>query len=232
MNTKVIELELKVSLMRNIMSNEALEDISKLIDRSLLKTQKYADFHKENKYKYYNFGSLWPLESNKIYKKGNIYSIKIRTVHEELAEHFEEYLVNEYTDSMKALTINKRYLPKKHIVKIYNITPSIAKFEDGYWRENQSLETYERRIKDNIIKKYNDFFNTKIDEDFELFNMIKFENIKPISTKYKNISLLGDKMTLYIAENEMAQEMAYFILGTGLLEMGSRGFGYCNYKWI
>ena len=62
--------------------------------------------------------------------------------------------------------------------------------------------------------------------------MIKFENIKPISTKYKNISLLGDKMTLYIAENEMAQEMAYFILGTGLLEMGSRGFGYCNYKWI
>ncbi len=232
MNMKVIELELKVFLMRNIMSSEALEGISKLIDKSLLKTQKYADFHKENKYKYYNFSSLWPLEVDKIYKKGNIYSIKIRTVYEELSEHFEEYLVNEYTDSMKALTINKRYLPKKHIEKLYNITPSVAKFEDGYWRKNQSLETYERRIKDNIIKKYNDFFNKKIDEDFELFNMIKFENIKPISTKYKNISLLGDKMTLYIAENEMAQEMAYFILGTGLLEMGSRGFGYCNYKWI
>lgn len=232
MDIKVIELELRVFLMKDIVSNRSLESISKLIDKSLLKTKKYADFHKENKYKYYNFCSFWPLETNKIYKKGNIYSVRIRTIDEELSKYFEKYLVNEYTDSMKALIIKRKYLPRKHIKKIYNITPSIAKFEEGYWRNVQPLETYEDRIKGNIVKKYNTFFNTKISEDFELFNIIRFDNIKPISTKYKNITLLGDKMTLYVAENKIAQEMAYFILGVGLLEMGSRGFGYCGYKWM
>ena len=57
-------------------------------------------------------------------------------------------------------------------------------------------------------------------------------NKKPIGVEYKEIRLLGDKLNLQIADNEMAQELAYFLLGTGIGEMNSRGYGYCNFRWI
>lgn len=229
---EVIELELKIFLMKDIGKEEALEKLSNLIDKTLIKTEKFRILHIENKYKYYTFTSLWPLEETGVYKQGNIYTFRIRTVDSDLATYFKKYLTNEYTNSIKVLIITERILPKKYIEKLYSITPAVAKFEKGYWKSEYSLEDYETRIKNNIIKKYNKFFNTKLNEDFELFNVIRFDNIKPISSKYKNINILADKLTLYVAENETAQDLAYFILGAGLLEMNSRGYGYCNYKWI
>lgn len=50
--------------------------------------------------------------------------------------------------------------------------------------------------------------------------------------RYKGITLLGDKFDLKIADNKKAQELAYFLIGTGISEMNSRGAGYCNYKYI
>lgn len=229
---EVIELELKTFLMQDIEREEALERLSDLIDKTLIKTEKFKALHIENRYKYYTFTSLWPLEKTGIYKQGNIYTFRIRTVNSDLVTYFKTYLINEYTDFIKVLIITERVLPKKYIEKIYSITPAVAKFEKGYWKNKYSLENYEARIKNNIVKKYNKFFNTKLNEDFELFNIIKFDNIKPISSKYKNINILADKLTLYVAENETAQDLAYFMLGAGLLEMNSRGYGYCNYKWV
>lgn len=93
-----------------------------------------------------------------------------------------------------------------------------------------SLDEYERLLKENLIKKYNEFTNQKINEDFELYTYIKFINRKPIANLYKEkIKLLGDKISIKIADNNMAQELAYFALGTGLGTTNARGFGYCNY---
>lgn len=72
--------------------------------------------------------------------------------------------------------MSKKVIPKKHIESIYSITPVIAKFEDGYWKGSNTVEDLEKRIRENLIKKYNEFTNSKIDENFELFNMIKFIN--------------------------------------------------------
>ena len=57
-------------------------------------------------------------------------------------------------------------------------------------------------------------------------------NKKPVKFRYKGITLLGDKFDLKIADNKKAQELAYFLIGTGICEMNSRGAGYCNYKYI
>lgn len=228
----VYELTLKVFLLKNIDSTEALEEISELIDKSLAKDKKFLKFHNDNMFKNYTLNAFFPVEKLKTYKEGNIYSIKIRTIDEKLVEFLKTNLVNEYTDSIKALTQQCKIISKRHIERIYSVTPIIIKTDNGYWKGNLSLDEFERRIKENLIKKHNSFSNEKLDEDFELFYVLKFDNQKPISCKYKNIHVLGDKVTLAIAENKTAQSLAYMALGTGLGEMNSRGYGFINYRCI
>ncbi|RXI38103.1 CRISPR-associated endoribonuclease Cas6 [Clostridium tetani] len=229
---KIYELTLKVFLLKDIKSDESLEKISNLIDKSLSKDGKLLDFHERNTYKNYTFNSLYPIEKDKIYCEGKIYSVQIRTIDESLVQYFKKNLTNEYTEYIKALTLECRVIPQRYIEKIYSITPVIIKTEKGYWKGNLSLGEFEERIKNNLIKKYNAFFNTKIDERFTLFRAINLINNKPISCSYKNINVLGDKVNLVIDENEMAQKLAYFSLGTSIGEMNARGYGFVNYKWI
>lgn len=229
---RIHELTLKVFLTKNIKSYESLEKIANLIDKSLSKDKKLLNFHQENIYKYYTFNSFYPIEKSRVYYEGKIYSVKIRTIDEKLVQYFKKNLVNEYTDYIKALTLESKVIPKKHIEKLYSITPAIIKTENGYWKGNLSIEEYTNRLKDNLVKKYNNYFNTKMDEDFILFKGINFENHKPISCKCKNINILGDKLTLIIDENENAQSLAYLSLGTSIGEMNARGYGFVNYKWL
>lgn len=229
---EVYELTLKVYLLKNIPKENALERIAELIDKTLISTERYQKFHNQNSYKYYTFNSFYKLEPDGIYKEGKIYSVRIRTVDRNLAEYFQEKLKNAYTSSLKALTIKRRILKRGYIAKIYNITPSIIKTDSGYWRRNLSVGDYERRLRENLIKKYNFYYGTKINEDFELFQRIEFNNKKPIACSYKSINLLGDKLDLYIAENQTAQELAYFSLGSGFGEMSSRGYGFSGYKFL
>ena len=53
-----------------------------------------------------------------------------------------------------------------------------------------------------------------------------------METPFRRGNSLGDKICLKISNNEQAQELAYFIVGAGLCEMNSRGYGYCNYRWL
>ena len=94
-----------------------------------------------------------------------------------------------------------------------------------------TLESFEERIKVNLIKKWNVLYGEKLREDFELYTLLEFMNEGPIVMKYKNIRLLGDKIRLQIADNETAQKLAYLSLGTGLAEMNGRGAGFVNYRW-
>lgn len=147
-----------------------------------------------------------------------------------LASYFSKVLRNHYTDKLKGLTVENRIIHKKMIAELYALTPVIMKSDEGYWKNKISLDEYERLLKENLIKKYNEFTNQKLDENFELYTHIKFINKKPIANLYKGkIKLLGDKISIKIADNSTAQELAYFALGSGLATSNSRGFGFCNY---
>ncbi|MGL4991677.1 MAG: CRISPR-associated endoribonuclease Cas6, partial [Sarcina sp.] len=61
---------------------------------------------------------------------------------------------------------------------------------------------------------------------------IQFKNRKPISTNFKNIKLLGDKIELSIQSDQISQDLAYLSLGTSLGENSSRGFGFVNFRWL
>ena len=156
----------------------------------------------------------------------------MRTINRNIGEFFNNKLANEYNSYIKGLTSEIRILPKKHIDKIYSLTPVILKNNEGYWKNVISLKDFERKLKENLIKKYNSTQKEKIDEDFEFYTTLEFKNKRPIPNEYKEIKLLGDKISLNICENKMAQDLAYMCLGTGLLEMNERGYGFCNYRWL
>ncbi len=229
---KVYEIKVKSYLLKDIDLNNIQNEICNIIDKALSRDDKWLEFHKKNIYKNYCFDAMYPIEKDKVYKCGNIYTFTIRTINKELADYFNTVLANEYNDLIKCLTTEIRILPKKIIEKIYSLTPVIIKNDSGYWRENLSLEDFEKRLKENLIKKYNYINNTKIDEDFDLYLSIEFKNKKPYAVNYKNIKLLGDKISINISDNKIAQDLAYMALGTGLCEFNSRGGGFMNYRWL
>lgn len=228
----VFEIRIKVFLLQDIPLNALQSHISDYLDSAFGLDEELTVFHEENRYKLYSHSMLWPIEKEGVYKKDHIYTITIRTVDEKLARYFSEHLHNHYTEYMKGLTVENRLIPRKMIGELYTLTPVIMKNGDGYWKNSMSLADFERRLFENAVKKFNQFTGEKMNEDFQLYTSITFLNRKPIANEYKGIRLLGDKLNLKVADNPEAQEMAYFLTGTGMCEMNGRGFGYCNYRWI
>lgn len=228
----VYEIRVKVYLFKDVIINNIQTELCRLIDYCLGGDKKWIEFHNKNEFKNYCFDSLYPLAEDKIYKKDKVYTLTIRTIDKDLADYFNENLHNMSSNSMKCLTSKIRIIPKKHIEKIYSITPLIIKSENGYWRDNLNINEFEERIKINLIKKYNSINNTKINEDFDFYSNIEFKNKKPCSINYKNVKLLGDKISLNICNDEISQELAYMSLGTGIGEMNSRGIGMVNFRYL
>lgn len=228
----VLEIRLRIYIIKDTPVPQILAAESKFIDSALAKDRCWLKHHEENCYKNYCFGGLYPIEKDGIYKKDHLYTITIRTVDQELARYLSKVLRNHYTDTIKGLTVENRVIAKKQIGEIYTLTPLVMKSEKGYWKNSMSLDDFERRLFENAVKKYNHYTGQKIDEDFALYTNLTFLNRKPIATEYKGIRLLGDKLNLKIADDPIAQELAYFLIGTGLGELNARGMGYCNFRYI
>jgi CRISPR-associated endoribonuclease Cas6 len=229
---KVFQLRVKIYIMIDIELENAQEEVCAFIDKAIISNPEFIELHNENRYKGYCFDLPYKIENDKIYKRDNIYGVTVRTVDPKLAKFFEQTLPNTTTNAIKGLIVSEvKIIPKKLIQTIYTLTPAIVKSDQGYWRSHMSIQQYEELLVANLIKKYNYFNQTKIDENFEFITQLEFMNKKPVATIYKNHKLLGDKLQIHVAENEMAQQLAYFAIGTGLQSHNSRGAGYVNYRW-
>lgn len=232
-NIKVFEIRLKVFLLQDIQLNSVQKRIADFIDSALVQDEKFKKYHEENFFKLYSFNMFYPIEKDGIYKREQIYTVIIRTVEPELAHYLSRELNNHNTPYIKGLTTDNRIVPRKMIEELYTLTPVIIKRNgEGYWREGMSVADYERRIFENAVKKYNQYTGEKMDEEFQLYTSISFLNKKPVAVACKSVKLLGDKINLKIADNQQAQELAYFLTGVGTGENNSRGSGFVNYRWL
>lgn len=229
---QVYQIRIKLYMLTDVALNRIQTNLTAFIDKGFLENEELLQMHEENKFKNYCYDLPYPIEKDKIYKKGKIYTVTIRTIDPRLAKYFQEVCVNSYTDEVKGLTSEIRIIPKKVIDSIYTLTPVILKDDKGYWRKHMQLAEFENQLKVNLIKKWNAFTGEKLSEDFNLYTLLEFLNETPVPMEYKSIKLLGDKIRLQIADNETAQKLAYMALGTGLLNMNSRGAGYVNYRWL
>ena len=219
-------------MLREIPLRQIQSKVTSFLDKGFAGDTELLQMHESNAFKNYCFDFPYQIDSDKIYHKGKIYTLTVRTIDPKLAGYFSEVCVNCYTEDMKGLSAEMRILPHKHIQTLYTLTPVILKDEKGYWQKHMSLLDFEDRLKVNLIKKWNQAQGDKLAEDFQLYSMLEFLNEAPIPMEYKNIKLLGDKIRLQIADNETAQKVAYMALGTGLLEMNARGAGFVNYRWL
>lgn len=227
---QVYQIDCKIYLLKNIGLSHTLEEISRFIDLGLGQDEGMLEYHERRGYKNYVHSGFKEIEKNKLYKEGRVYSFSIRTVDKRLKDYFHSKLRDLNTETMKGLVTSVIDIQKVYIEKIYTLTPALIKLEDGYWKGKVSFEAYEKRLKENAIKKVKAILGEDFDEDFIFYNSIRILNHKPISSCFKNISLLGDKLELSISDNERAQQIAYILLGIGICENNSRGFGYLNYK--
>lgn len=228
----VYSIRMKLYVIEEIRLHEVQQYLTAFLDHGLSKMEGFAEWHSDNRYKYYCFDYLYPIERDGVYKKNQVYTLTIRTVNPRLAEYLANQVVHTYTGKLKGLTSEVRILPEKIVEVLYTLTPAVLKCKSGYWQEEMTAEKYEERMKINLIKKWNALTGEKMEEEFSLFTGVEFLNKCPVATEYKGIKLLGDKLRLHIADNTSAQSLAYMALGTGILEMNARGFGFVNYRWI
>lgn len=228
----VFEIILKIKFQQLVPYEQTYEKIGDFIDSALSKEPDYLEFHHSNQYKCYCMDLPYPIEEKRVYQTGKIYSIRIRTVKQDLAEYFIKTLIHHQTNIIVGLSGEIKIIPQKTLERVYSLTPVIIKTDSGYWRGKIGIKEFEERLKVNLIKKYNQINQTKIDENFELFTLIEFKNKVPVKVPYKNVVLLGDKLNIIVANNKMAQELMYMALGTGLGEVNGRGLGTLNYRFI
>lgn len=229
---QVYQIRIKLYMLTDVALNRIQTNLTAFIDKGFLENEELLQMHEENRFKNYCYDLPYPVEKDKIYKKGKIYTVTVRTIDPKLAKYFQEVCVNSYTDEVKGLTSEIWIIPKKVIDSLYTLTPVILKDDKGYWRKHMQLAEFENQLKVNLIKKWNTFTGEKLSEGFSLYTLLEFLNETPVPMEYKSIKLLGDKIRLQIADNEIAQKLAYMALGTGLLSMNSRGAGYVNYRWL
>lgn len=226
---KIYELKIRTFLLEDIDSSDSLGFISKAIISYLSENEKFLDMHNAKNYKSYCHDNLYPIK--KFYKKNMVYQYRIRSVDEE----FVNYILNgfsEYKDKVfKNLTVDVRIIPKSPISKLFTLNPIIIKNDFGYWKEKLTLEEFEKRFTDNLIKKYKFFIDEKIEEG-KFYTSLKFLNEGPIAFKFKNIKLLGDKLELEINMDKRSQDLAYFALGVTFSENSAYGAGFLGYKYL
>lgn len=229
---KVFELRIRIYILIDIPLEKIYAAESNFIDTALAKDARWLKYHQDNHYKYYCISGFYPVEKEGTYKKDHLYTITVRTVNLELAKYLSKVLTEHSTKEIKGLVVENRIIPKKMIEEIYTLTPVIQKSDQGYWRNVSTLDDFEKQLFGNAVKKYNQFTGKKLDEEFVWYTGIQFLNKMPVKMNYKGIHLLGDKLNLKIADNKNAQELTYFLLGTGIGENNTRGGGFCNFRWI
>ena len=226
---KIYELKIRTFLLEDIDSSDSLGFISKAIISYLSENEKFLDMHNAKNYKSYCHDNLYPIK--KFYKKNMVYQYRIRS----FDEGFVNYIMHGFSDYkdkvFKNLTVDVRIIPKSSISKLFTLNPIIIKNDFGYWKDNLTLEEFEKRITDNLIKKYKFFIDENI-EDGKFYTGLKFLHEMPIAFKFKNIKLLGDKLELEINMDKRSQELAYFALGVTFSENSAYGAGFLGYKYL
>lgn len=206
---QVFELRFNVILQHEIIYQEVIDAVAKLVDSALAKDEDFLKLHMKRGYKKYCLDGLYPVEKDGVYKEDKHYSFHVRTVDTGLAKHLLIAIPMTNTGWIKGLTGEIKIIPCKTIQTIYSITPIIFMTESGkYWRNEWKLDEFEKQLITNLYKKYRDITGKSADETQPLYSSIAFTNKKPIKMVYKskNVSLLGDKVSIEVETNETAQE--------------------------
>lgn len=229
------EITVRVYLHKTIKVSEAQGAIAQFLDGFLEHDDNFARFHESNMLKGYTFDLLYPIEKGRNeYEGDKIYQFRIRTMNEELAAYLLSGIADHKTNEIKGLARTMKIIPRKHISQVYTLTPMVLIDAEGrgYWRDTMPFAEFEEMLKKSMIDQYERYTGETIDKDCPLYDQIELKNKCAIGVPYKGITLLGDKLSMQVADNETAQNVWYYLLASGLGAKGSRGMGFLGYRFL
>ena len=217
-------LKVVLKLYSDINNFHAYEKLSNFINFAMDKNAELRLMHEKNCYKPYCFCSLYPIPSDGIYRKENIYQFDIRSIDLEFIVLLKQMMNNLENSDFKVIMTNLETREYKKIETLTTITPCIMTTGKDY-KIPYDMELVKKRIIDNAQKKYKQVYGKEIKLDF--IKDIKQTNRTPIKIPYKNVNLLGYKFKISIKDDELSQQLAYLVFCIGVLEKNSLGFGFC-----
>ena len=135
----VFECKVKVKLKKAIPYERAWERLTYFLDSALGKTEDLLQLHNKREYKFYCFDLLYPCEKSMVYKQGNVYTFRIRTVKQQLAEYFSKQLIHHESNELIGLHSQINIITDRTLEKVYTLTPVVIKSEQGYWRNTLTM---------------------------------------------------------------------------------------------
>ena len=232
---KYFELTCKAYLKNDISFKDSFEAINKYISFSMAQNERLKKLHESKGYKFYVYNNFYPIEQDKLYKKGNIYEFKIRSIDENFINTLE-MLLKQNTNNPNLLVVEsyKRSIKQFFISELYSITPVISINSDGkYWTFDMDgdIVKLQKLLQDNLEKKYTSFYNQDIKPTQNFIQLLEIKNRKPqniwVKKDCKVFRFFGNKFKIIPNEDEESQKLAFLALGCGLGEKNSFGGGFC-----
>ena len=237
---KYFELKCTAYLKKNIDFKDSFEILSKYISFSMAQVEELKELHNSRGYKFYNFGNFYPIEKAKIYKMGNSYEFTLRSPNEKLIEILSTTLrENINNPNFLVVTTQKKSIKQFFISELYSLTPVIISTQNKkFWTidEDGDILKLQRQLQDNLEKKYQKFYNTKINSTQNFIQLLEIKNIHKqriwTSKGDKSFCFFGNKFRIVPNEDEISQKIAFMALACGLGEKNSFGAGFCLGKGI
>lgn len=228
-NMQVKEVVITVKLKETIKYENLVDRLSYAMNMFFLGDNKLKKFHKENKFKMYSYSGLYPINPSKVYSEGEIYSIKMRFLDMDFADTFINLLRTQVNAVFIIINIDETTLYQKKIIKkIYTVNPTVITLGNRYWiRNDEEINMVKDKILLNTSKKYKQLMGVDINK-YDFIEKIEILNDKPMVFKYKEKKLIGNKFMIHIKEDRFSQELAFMLLGSGVLEKNALSFGFCT----
>ncbi|WP_459500530.1 CRISPR-associated endoribonuclease Cas6 [Bacillus sp. C1] len=225
------ELIITALLKEKVHYQDSIELIGRYINETMFHNEKLKDLHRRTGYKYYVFSNFYPFEKDKMYKKGAVYIVRLKSMDKKFLRELQGCFPKVNNSFMQVLSSELRTLPVKHIAELYTVTPVVITVDNKPFLPEDDLDILLERLQANLEKKYTSFYGQG-DFNESFIQRIELLNSKPIATKYKNVRLLGNKLKIAVKEDEKSQLLAHVALGCGLGEKNSAlgcGFCFANY---
>lgn len=228
------ELTCTTYVKRDINFEESFEILSKYISFSMVEGG-LKELHNQKGFKHYVYGGFLPLEKDKIYKQGAIYSFSIRSLSEEFINTLSKALrQNIDNGNMLVLETRQKKVKQFFVSELYSATPVIISTENGrFWtmQESGDIMQLQKQLHDNLEKKYQSYFNEELKSPQNFIQLLEIKNRVPQNIKIikdgKKVIFFGNKFKIIPNEDELSQKLAFSALACGLGEKNAFGGGYC-----
>ena len=238
---KYFELTCTAYIKKDISFRESFNMISKYISFSMSTTDALKELHLKRGFKHYSFGNFYPIEKEKVYKKGNTYQFVLRSLDEAFVNMLSQTLrLNIDNSNFLVIDTHKRVVKQFFITELYSVTPVIVSIDHGFFwtmEKDGDIMKLQKQLHDNLEKKYQNFYSESIKSEQNFIQLLEIKNRVPQNiqiTKTNNQSkkttsfrFFGNKFRIVPNEDEVSQKLAFVALACGLGEKNSFGGGFC-----